>query len=95
MPPMQPQMPAFPGQGPQFPSPSVLPPVQFGASIPQPAQPVRGMPNLTPPPWVPPQAPQPPASPAPPANKMLPIVLIGVIFVLAIVLVAVIFMMKR
>jgi len=89
---------AGPARLPAFPSTSVLPPVQFGASIPQPTPPVAGMPSLTPPPWTPPQAPQPPAAPAPPANKaqqILPIVLIGVICVLVIALVAVIFTMKR
>ena len=94
--PSAPQIPGFPGAAPpQFPHPSVLPPLNFGqgGAMP-PAQPFRA-PNLAPPQWMPP-APQPPA-PAPPtkAQPLLPLILIGVIFVLVVVLVAVIFLMKR
>jgi hypothetical protein len=92
-----PQMPAFPGQIPQFPHPNALPPVNFGvAAVPPAAQPVKGMPALTPPPWM--QPPTPPVPATPPANKtqqLLPIILIGIIFLLVIVLVAVVFLMKR
>ena len=92
-----PQMPAFPGQIPQFPHPNVLPPMNFGvAATPPAAQPIKGVPNLTPPPWM--QPPAPPAPALPPVNKtqqLLPIVLIGVIFLLVIVLVAVLFLFKH
>jgi hypothetical protein len=94
--PSQPPIPGFPGAAPpQFPHPSVLPPLNFGqgGAMP-PAQPFRA-PNLAPPQWMPP-APQPPA-PAPPAKAqpLLPLILIGIIFLLIVVLVAVIFLMKR
>jgi hypothetical protein len=89
-------MPGFPGQIPQFPHPNVLPPINFASTMPQAAQPIKGMPNLTPPPWIPPAEPKPPAVPPPSkSQQLLPIVLIGVIFVLIIILVAVIFLFKR
>jgi len=94
--PSAPQIPGFPGAAPpQFPHPSVLPPLNFGqGNAMPPAQPFRA-PNLAPPQWMPP-APQPPTPPAPAkAQPLLPLILIGVIFVLVVVLVAVIFLMKR
>jgi hypothetical protein len=94
--PSQPQIPGFPGAAPpQFPHPSVLPPLNFGqgGAMP-PAQPFRAQ-NLAPPQWMPP-APQPPApAPLAKAQPLLPLILIGIIFLLIVVLVAVIFLMKR
>jgi hypothetical protein len=97
-PPAQPQMqmPAFPAAAaPQFPHPSVLPPLNFGhgGMTPQ-AQPFKpAAPNINPAQWMPPEPP--PPTPAAPTQPLLPLILIGIIFVLIVVLVAVVFLLKH
>ena len=96
-PPAQPQMPGFPLAAPQFPHPNVLPPLNLGhGGMAPPAQSFKpAVPNLNPAQWMPPE-PQPSApAPAPRAQPLLPLILIGIIFLLVVVLVAVIFLLKR
>jgi CASK-interacting protein len=96
-PPPQSQMPGYPPVAGQFPHPNVLPPLNFGHGGPvQPAQSFKpAAPNLAPPQWMPPEPPPLLATPAAKTPQFLPLVLIGIIFVLIVVLVAVIFLLKR
>jgi hypothetical protein len=99
-PPAQPQMPAFPSAtAPQFPHPSVLPPVNFGhggmTPQAQPFKPAAPHINVNPAQWMPPEPPPPAPAPAARTQPLLPLILIGIIFVLVVVLVAVVFLMKH